>query len=215
MQYIILCVTSYCLYQGAPLDGGDVRLAVEMLKIPTLAMPKAAVADTDGKVDPMAKLISERMVNEYVRQLTTLNQNICTLYSLVWGQCTDAMRQRVEALKDFSVVHAELDGLELLKLIKNQAFNFSSQKNRKHALHESTRRFFQLTQGKTTTTQAYFKMFVNAVDVIHHSGGIVAYSPGVEEDLAARENVVVVNLTPEALIAFKEIPGNYIRPTFR
>eukprot|EP00978_Attheya_sp_CCMP212_P010735 scaffold26100_cov31-Attheya_sp.AAC.7 len=95
-------------------NGGDVRLTVEMLKIPTLAMPKAAVAGTDGKVDSMAKLISEKMVNEYVRQVTTLNLNICTLYSLVWGQCTDTMRQRVEALKDFSVVHAELDGLELL-----------------------------------------------------------------------------------------------------
>eukprot|EP00978_Attheya_sp_CCMP212_P010732 scaffold26100_cov31-Attheya_sp.AAC.4 len=47
-------------------------------------------------------------------------------------------------------------------------------------------------------------MFVNAVDVIHHSGGIVAYSPGVEENLAARDNIVVANLTPEALIAFKE-----------
>eukprot|EP00978_Attheya_sp_CCMP212_P036937 scaffold170908_cov41-Attheya_sp.AAC.1 len=62
-------------------NGGDVRLAVEMLKIPTLAMPKAAVAGTDSKVDPMAQLISEKMVNEYVRQLTTLNQNIRTLYS--------------------------------------------------------------------------------------------------------------------------------------
>eukprot|EP00978_Attheya_sp_CCMP212_P045374 scaffold343757_cov24-Attheya_sp.AAC.1 len=28
-------------------NGGDVRLAVEMLNIPTLAMPKAAVAGTD------------------------------------------------------------------------------------------------------------------------------------------------------------------------
>eukprot|EP00978_Attheya_sp_CCMP212_P048898 scaffold592029_cov350-Attheya_sp.AAC.1 len=107
--------------------------------MPTLTRPTAAVPDKEGKVDDMSKLIAEKMVNEYVRQLTTLHQNIRTLYSLVWGQCTDAMRQRVEALKEYEKVHSELNGLELLKLIKNQAFNFSSQKNRKHALHESTR----------------------------------------------------------------------------
>jgi hypothetical protein len=140
-------------------NGGDVRLAVELLEMPTLTRPTAAVPDKDGKVDDMSKLIAEKMVNEYVRQLTTLHQNIRTLYSLVWGQCTDAMRQRVEALKEYDKVHSELNGLELLKLIKNQAFNFSSQKNWKHALHESTRKFYGLTQGKSTTTQDYFQVF--------------------------------------------------------
>jgi hypothetical protein len=81
-------------------NGGDVRLAVEMLELPTLTRPTAAVPDKEGKVDDMSKLITDKMVNEYVRQLTTLHQNILTLYSLVWGQCTDAMRQRVEALKE-------------------------------------------------------------------------------------------------------------------
>jgi hypothetical protein len=69
---------------------------------------------------------------------------------------TNYMRQRVEALKDFSMVHVELDGLELLKLIKNQALNFSSKKMEACSPRESTRRFFQLTQGKMTPTQAYF-----------------------------------------------------------
>ena len=78
------------------------------------------------------------MVNDYVKQLIIFSQNMGTLYSLVWGQCTDTMRHRIEVLKVYDKVHSELDGLKLLKLIKNQVFNFSSQKNRKHALQEST-----------------------------------------------------------------------------
>lgn len=60
-----------------------------------------------------------------------------TLYSLVWGQCTKNMRQKVEALEDFETISNEGDGLALLRAIKAMVYNFQSQKYLPHALHEA------------------------------------------------------------------------------
>eukprot|EP00978_Attheya_sp_CCMP212_P003492 scaffold7210_cov63-Attheya_sp.AAC.7 len=168
--------------------GGDIMLDVDHLEHPTmLVKPIVPVADSKGKVDPIDKLVSEKEVADLVKQRQYLTQNMCTLYSLVWGQCTCTMRQRVEVLKTYDMIHNKsLDGLELLKAIKGQAFNFNSQKNRKHALQESTRPFFQLTR----------------VDVIEHSGGVIGYAPGVKEDLATREGIDVMDLNDDKLAEF-------------
>ena len=115
--------------------------------------------------------IWEKKVDEYVKRDNYLKENIKTLYSLVWGQCTDIMRQRIEALDIFMGMAAEGDGLALIKAIKNVAFNFQSQKYLPHSLHESKRRFYLSQQGKHSTTQAYLEQFQNAVDVIGYSGG--------------------------------------------
>ena len=90
--------------------------------------------------------IWEKQVDEFVKKQTYLEEHVKTLYSLVWGQCTDIMRQKLEAVNNFEQVSADGNGLELLRMIKNLAFHFQSQKYLPHSLHESKRRFYLLTQ---------------------------------------------------------------------
>ena len=143
--------------------------------------------DTTEPDDPPANAtrtqvrIWEKQVDEYVKRDNYLKENIKTLYSLVWGQCTDIMRQRIEALDTFVGMAAEGDGLALIKAIKNVVFNFQSQKYLPHSLHESKRRFYLSQQGKHSTTQAYLEQFQNAVDVIGHSGGSIGHNPRIKK----------------------------------
>ncbi len=76
-------------------------------------------------------------MDEHVRQRFHLAENMKTLYSLVWGLCSDIMRQKLEAHETFAGVLATGDGLGLLKLVKGVAFQFQSQKYLPHALHEA------------------------------------------------------------------------------
>eukprot|EP00978_Attheya_sp_CCMP212_P011483 scaffold28330_cov35-Attheya_sp.AAC.1 len=93
------------------------------------------------------------------------------LFSIVLGQCTDVMRQKLEAYSGYSLLSASNDGLGLLKIIKALVFDFQSQKYIFHALHVAIRRAFLLVQGKHMTTQAYMEMFQNVIDVVDHTGG--------------------------------------------
>jgi hypothetical protein len=60
---------------------------------------------------------------EEVRSIKQLNK---TLYSVIWSQCSEAMRDRVEHADNFQRINAESDGLGLLQVIKNVAYNYVS-----------------------------------------------------------------------------------------
>jgi hypothetical protein len=77
--------------------GSDARLAVENLSIPTLVPPTAPAGATDRSLNR----VWEREIEEFVKRKTTLADNIQTVYSIVWGQCTDVMQQKVKALTNY------------------------------------------------------------------------------------------------------------------
>lgn len=165
--------------------GADVGLSVENLTITTKALPD----DPESGASLTAKRIWEKEVDEYVKQKSYLIDNIKRLYSLVWGQCTEVMRQRLEGLNDFSTMNNERDGLGLLKAIRDIVYNFQSQKYLPQALHESKRRFYFCVQGKHMSTVKYMETFQNVIDVIEHSGGTVGNEPGIVEGIAAHQGL--------------------------
>jgi hypothetical protein len=159
--------------------GGDMKIAVESLAMPTLKVP----TDPPATATKTEELIWKKKVEEYVRRESYLEENIKSLFSLVWGQCTDIMRQKVEVLDAFDKLAASNDGIALLKTIKNTAFSFETQKNSWQASHEAIRHFYMVSQGKHMTMQDYLKHFQNMVDVIDHTGGVVGKLPGLEDKL--------------------------------
>ena len=78
-------------------------------------------ADDAGKT---VVRIWEKMVDEHVRRISYLEENIKSLYSLVWGQCSDVVRQKVEANKDFEGMADSGDGIKLLITLKGISFHF-------------------------------------------------------------------------------------------
>jgi hypothetical protein len=169
--------------------GGDARRALENLTLPTLQLPQTPTSD-----DITLVRIWQKEVDEYVRRKGILSDNMQTVYSLVWGQCTDVMRQKIEALTIYEQLTADGDGLELLKAIKDLVYNFQSRKYLSQALHSSKQRFYYCKQGRTTPLSSYMEQFQNMIDVIHHSGGSLGDDPGVLRKLASDRNLVIATL---------------------
>lgn len=113
--------------------GGDMQIAVENLELPSIEIP----TDPPDDASKTELRIWEKGVDEHVRRINYLKENVKTLYSLIWGQCTDIMQQKVEAMEDFEVMSAAGDGMLLLKAIKNITYHFQSQKYVPHSLYES------------------------------------------------------------------------------
>jgi hypothetical protein len=94
--------------------GSDVRLAVEHLEMPVLD----ELSDPPADATKTKTRIWEKKVDEYVRRETNLHENLKTIYSLIWGQCTDIIRQKIEASDNYETMSTEGDGLlGLLKAI--------------------------------------------------------------------------------------------------
>jgi len=55
-------------------------------------------------------------VDEYMSQRKWLKQNMKTTYIILWGQCSDAMRERAEATTDFKATSKNQDTIALLNV---------------------------------------------------------------------------------------------------
>jgi hypothetical protein len=103
--------------------GCDARLAIENLEEPTLTLPNDP-SDTTTKTETR---IWEKEVDKYVSKKSYLKENLNTLDSLVWGQCTDAMRARIDAIDEHNEMSNKGNSIALLKAIKALDYNFQSQ----------------------------------------------------------------------------------------
>jgi hypothetical protein len=51
-----------------------------------------------------------------------------TLYTLIWGQYSEAMRARLESKPSYAAMYAAYDSLKLLKSLKASVYNFQGLK---------------------------------------------------------------------------------------
>ena len=99
---------------------GDIRCAIETLTLPTIPTPMAPVGDP---IPPLIAAIFSEQVKEYVKQTSRLHENIKHLWALVWGQCSNTIRTRLQSLDTYEDMHAASDSLQLLIAIKDLMFN--------------------------------------------------------------------------------------------
>jgi hypothetical protein len=145
-----------------------------------------------------------------MKRESVLAENVKTVYSLIWGQCTDVMRQKIASHSDYETIEDVSDAIGLLKTIKSIMFNFQGQIYRPQALRDAKRRFYNLFQDRHMTCQAYLHKFQNSVEVIEHCGrglgidkGLIdatfaTANPAVRRDTAAPETVEATKSTSES-----------------
>jgi hypothetical protein len=114
--------------------GSNVRLAIQNLSPTILEVPK----DLPDSATKAELRIWEKKIDQFVKRDLYFEENMQTLYSLVWGQCSDIMQARLEALDDYDAMSEKSDSLALLKAIRAQAYNIQSQKNKANAIHCNT-----------------------------------------------------------------------------
>ena len=164
-------------------NGNDVRTTIETLAIPKMKLPSDLLANASAA----HKRHWEKRIDEISKKEMILEENMKTLFSIIWGQVSDTLKHRIQALDDFKRMNSEGDSLALLAALRNQAFNFQSQKDQAQALHEAVRRFYLISQGKTDSCQAYMDRYENGLQVIRHIGGeLPVYKSLVDADLKAK-----------------------------
>ena len=115
------------------------------------------------------------------------------------------MRQKI-ASHSYETTEDVSDAIGLLKTTKSIMFNFQGQIYCPQALRDAKRRFYNLTQDRYITCQAYLEKFQNSVKVIKHCGGDLGIDTGLIDAAFATANPAVTRDTaaPETLIAVQK-----------
>jgi len=180
-------------------NGNDVKLAIENLKVPVMVLPN----DLPANATAAQKRHWDKKVDEISKKEMILEENMKTLFSIIWGQVSDVLKHRIQAHEDFKKMNSEADSLALLAALRNEAFNFQSQKDQAQALHEAIRRFYLINQGRFDSCQAYMDRYDNGMRVMQHIGGKLPIYPSlVDADL--EQNGLDRETATEAEIAASE-----------
>ena len=111
-------------YVAITKSGNNVIKAIEDMRVPEMVLPKDLSAATAAQKRQWRKRIDEISKKEII-----LEDNMKTLYSIIWGKVSDVLRHRIQALYNFKTMNSESEALALLTAHRNQAFNFQSQKD--------------------------------------------------------------------------------------
>ena len=161
-------------------NAGVITAAIGNLALPVMIEPEEP-DDQDDRVE-MKKW--KRSYDRYYKGKQDLAEHVMTLYNLVWGQCSDAMQQKIESMVTYQAIYQANDGIALLLAIKNTTYDHQSQKYRVESIMDAHYRLVTLRQN-TLTTQQYYEQFNNALSVYVHCGGSTESDPGVLEYAAS------------------------------
>jgi hypothetical protein len=158
--------------------GGDVHWTIENKKRFKVPMP----ADISTDASATNKRVWECRVDEFVKHDNCLTANLETAFSLVMGQCTEFIRTKLDALKDWKGIKDSFDLIRMIKATKGLAYQFEGQKYYAMALHQAKKSFFCLYQGRDTSDAHYLDKFMTRVSVVEQYGGWIGKDDGAIQD---------------------------------
>jgi hypothetical protein len=94
-----------------------------------------------------------------------------TVYSLIFGQCTEYMAAKLKGLPDYGNFNGSVDLIKLPKAIKGLTYHFEGQRYQALALHGALTRFYMLRQDRNTTNTQYLEKFQTNVAVVEQFSG--------------------------------------------
>jgi len=144
-------------------DTSEVILTME---IPVFALPPPLAEGANNS----EKRKWEKEIDGIIKHEDVLESNIKMLFSLVWGQFSDSVLVKMEAQTNFTMIAKTSDLLALLKLLKQDAYNFQSQKYKVQAKYNAKWQCFHLLQEQNSDNKSFLDCCNNCVNVVEHCG---------------------------------------------
>ena len=99
-------------------------------------------------------------------------------YAVVIGQCSRALRDRMETHNEWASIKDSTDIIELAKLIRKAMYSGASSKHDTVTFIEAEQELMRFKQGKNMSNAKYLEVFKAKVEVYEHLGGEPGTSKG-------------------------------------
>lgn len=134
----------------------------DKIKQPLIKVPADLTEDekkSAAKIDMMTK-----------REMS-LETSFKQLYTVVWGQCSKAMRAQIRADKDYPNINGISDEVSLLKIIRGICYSYESSKEVNGAVYDTLKKFYSFMQGEHMSLTEYFEEFLIQIDIVEVCSG--------------------------------------------
>mmetsp|Transcript_21233 Transcript_21233/g.32059 ORF Transcript_21233/g.32059 Transcript_21233/m.32059 type:complete len:242 (+) Transcript_21233:993-1718(+) len=143
------------------IKGMDTDLLTDSLVEPTpVHMDANQTRMSDG-----AKIKYRAEMDAYEKKKEKAEAEMHQVYSLILGQCTDAMVSRLQEMSKFDDHDTENDPVGLLNLISNVSLSFNTLVEPIMATWLAKWEFARLKQGEKESNQDYFQRFISMHDM--------------------------------------------------
>jgi hypothetical protein len=158
--------------------GNYVKRSIEQMTTITANKPTVPPQDKGGKVDEVDQAIYREEVKSYVSERKLYESSMQKTYSIIYGQCSDGVRAKMEGMDNHISLSNAGDPIGLLRNVKTVMSNFQTTKYMPHAIYDCKRSLFLCRQDRDTTVPQYYKEFKSIVDVIEYNGGSLGADEG-------------------------------------
>mmetsp|Transcript_20898 Transcript_20898/g.30720 ORF Transcript_20898/g.30720 Transcript_20898/m.30720 type:complete len:218 (-) Transcript_20898:420-1073(-) len=124
--------------------GTELKSSIDKLEAITINKPTAV----DSKAEHIEKDIYKEEIREYVKAKKALERATKQAYSLVWGQCSRPMREKLRTVDNFETFSAEENVRELLKVRKSTILKFDNKCDTYVAVGNITSQFWRFFQSR-------------------------------------------------------------------
>ena len=160
--------------------------------------------------NPIAFELWKIEIREYKTKVQEFNNFRAGLYSLVLGQCSEALEDRLRS--HHSYPGADQDGIALLSIIKTLLHTFEERQKLADSLAEVKEKFYSFRQGRHMSLQRYHELFLAQVEVLREVGVSVADSALIES-VASSNGRRVPNKKDQADAQEQALAIKFIRGT--
>ena len=115
------------------------------------------------KGDQVAFELWKMDLKEYREKLKAFANFRAGLYSLVLGQCTEALHEHLKSHHDFQA--ASQNGIALLVIIRSLIHTFEENRKLSDAIMDVKEKFYKFYQGRHMTLEQYHELFLAQVEV--------------------------------------------------
>jgi hypothetical protein len=150
------------------------------LSLPTLHKPPRPTGAT-AEATPSVFDIEEwkTAMRNYDDLTRNRKKNSDRVYALVLGQCSKALRNRMEAHEKWDAVNSKSDVIALLELIQSSMNQRATRKHLTHVVIDCDTKLYTCRQGKHMSDYDYYDKFKDIITTAERMGGII----GVREEL--------------------------------
>ena len=162
--------------------GQDVKDAIITMQQTDLKKyePQMPKLKKDQQLDELAKMLLQQDVKDYGHRKTKYADNMNKAYALIHGQCTQGMKNKLEARKDWTTIEANHNPIELLKAIKEITLNYQDSRYPIASIFTSLSTLFNMKQEEKESLTNYSWQFKNAKDIMETQHGKLTLEKFVE-----------------------------------
>ena len=155
-----------------------------------LALADPTEPENPAEGDQVAFELWKMDLKEYREKLKVFANFRAGLFSLVLGQCTDALQERLKSHHDYQ--GASQDGIALLVIIRSLIHTFEENRKLSDAILDVKEKFYKFYQGRYMTLERYHELFLAQVEVLDEVG-ITVEDEALVEEVAAENGRVEPN----------------------